>query len=671
MKTIAMFLLCATILIAQEEMKKQIQMPSIFSDNMVIQQETDAAVWGKAVEGTKIKISASWGSSAQAIADKDGNWITKINTPKFGGPYELKVEDGYSKIVFKNVMIGEVWLCSGQSNMEMPLAGWPPRDTIQNSSIEIKNADYPQIRLFTVTRAYAAEPQFDCLGKWSECNPQTIEQFSATAFFFGKKLHKELNVPIGLIHSSWGGTPVESWISKENLIKFEKYRDTYKRIEASKEQIVLLNNWLNKHTIINVNEKPESERWKNLNFNDEECSSINYDDAAWYDINLPQLWESTEIGAFDGVIWFRKKIEIPEKWINKNLVLELGPIDDMDITFVNGNKVGAYEATGYYQIDRVYEIPSDFVTGKSLSIAVRVLDNQGGGGLWGTKEKLSIGLKDGSEKINLAGIWKYLPVAEFVGGKLFVFGSENNEYKNRPPLDEKISDHTISALYNGMIAPLIPYNLRGAIWYQGESNTGNPEEYKTLFPLMIDNWRRDFGNEFSFYFTQIAPYNYGADTKSQFLREAQLLSLSVPKTGMIVTMDIGNPENIHPSNKKDVGDRLAFWALAKDYGKKVDYSGPIYKSMKVEDGKAILTFDYDEGLSINTREGKNNFKVAGSDMVFYDADVEVKGDKLIVSSDKIKEPFSVRYCWSNTEEGTLFNKAGLPASSFRTDNLKE
>jgi sialate O-acetylesterase len=242
-------------------------------------------------------------------------------------------------------MIGEVWLCSGQSNMEMPLAGWPPRDTIQNSSIEIKNADYPQIRLFTVTRAYAAEPQFDCLGKWSECNPQTIEQFSATAFFFGKKLHKELNVPIGLIHSSWGGTPVESWISKENLIKFEKYRDTYKRIEASKEQIVLLNNWLNKHTIINVNEKPESERWKNLNFNDEECSSINYDDAAWYDINLPQLWESTEIGAFDGVIWFRKKIEIPEKWINKNLVLELGPIDDMDITFVNGNKVGAYEAT--------------------------------------------------------------------------------------------------------------------------------------------------------------------------------------------------------------------------------------------------------------------------------------------------------------------------------------
>jgi sialate O-acetylesterase len=326
---------------------------------------------------------------------------------------------------------------------------------------------------------------------------------------------------------------------------------------------------------------------------------------------------------------------------------------------------------GYYQIDRVYEIPSDFVTGKSLSIAVRVLDNQGGGGLWGTKEKLSIGLKDGSEKINLAGIWKYLPVAEFVGGKLFVFGSENNEYKNRPPLDEKISDHTISALYNGMIAPLIPYNLRGAIWYQGESNTGNPEEYKTLFPLMIENWRRDFGNEFSFYFTQIAPYNYGADTKSQFLREAQLLSLSVPKTGMIVTMDIGNPENIHPSNKKDVGDRLAFWALAKDYGKKVDYSGPIYKSMKVEDGKAILTFDYDEGLSINTREGKNNFKVAGSDMVFYDADVEVKGDKLIVSSDKIKEPFSVRYCWSNTEEGTLFNKAGLPASSFRTDNLKE
>ncbi len=671
MKTLMMFLFALTILTAQEKNNNQIKMPAIFSDNMVLQQKIDAAVWGKAAPDSKIKVTASWGKSAEAVVDLNGDWITKIKTPEYGGPYELQIEDGNSKLVFKNILIGEVWLGSGQSNMEMPLAGWPPRDTIQGSAGEIKNAKLPEIRLFTVTRAYAAEPQFDCVGKWLECTPATVEQFSATAFFFGKKLYNDLKIPIGLIHSSWGGTPVESWISKENLGQFEKYIDTYKRIEASKEQIISLNRWLKVHPIINVNEKPETEKWKNLDFNDAECSTVNYDDASWYEMNLPQLWEGTEIGAFDGVIWFRKNIEIPENWVNRNLVLELGPIDDMDITFVNGKKVGSYEAAGFYSVDRIYNVPAELVTGKNLSIAIRVLDNQGGGGLWGKKEKFYIRLNDSQEKISLAGSWKYLPVAEFVGGKLFVFGAKDNEYKNRPPLDEKISDHTISALYNGMIAPLIPYNIKGAIWYQGESNTGNPEEYKVLFPLMIKNWRDDFKNNFSFYFTQIAPYNYGEETKSQLLREAQLQSMSVPNTGMIVTMDIGNPGNIHPANKKDVGERLALWALAKDYNKKVDYSGPIYKSIKIEDGKAILDFEFSEGLKINLLNGKNNFTIAGSDKVFYEATVEVRNDKLIISSPEVKKPTAVRYCWSNMEEGTFFNKAGLPASSFRTDSWEE
>ncbi len=671
MKTLMMILFALTILTAQEEKNYQIKMPAIFSDDMVLQQKTDAAIWGKAAPDSKIKVTASWGKSAEAVTDINGNWIAKIKTPEYGGPYELQIEDENSRLIFKNIFVGEVWLGSGQSNMEMPLAGWPPRDTIQGSANEIKNANFPNIRLFTVTRAYAAEPQFDCVGKWLECNSSTVEQFSATAFFFGKKLYNDLKIPIGLIHSSWGGTPVESWISKENLVKLDKYKETYRKIESNKAQFEVLNTWLNKHEIINVNDKPEAEKWKDLDLKDEECSSADLNDESWPEMNLPQLWEGTEIGAFDGVIWFRKNIEIPESWVNRNLVLELGPIDDMDITFVNGKKIGSYETTGFYSTDRVYNVPAELVTGKNLSIAVRVLDNQGGGGLWGKQEKLLIRLNDSEEKISLAGTWKYLPVAEFVGGKLFVFGSKENEYNNRPPLDVKISDQTISALYNGMIAPLIPYSIKGVIWYQGEANTGNSEEYKMLFPLMISNWRNDFKNHFSFYFTQIAPYNYGEETKSQLLREAQFQSMSVPNSGMIVTMDIGNPGNIHPTNKKDVGERLALWALAKDYNKTVDYSGPIYKSIKIENGKAILDFEFSEGLAVNSINGKNNFIIAGDNKVFYEATVEIKNDKLIVSSSEVKEPAAVRYCWSNIEEGTLFNKAGLPASSFRTDSWDE
>jgi sialate O-acetylesterase len=668
MKKLLLLLVALSIVNAQEEMKSKLKMPAIFSNNMVLQQKTEAPVWGQSEPDTKIVVSASWGKKAETVADKNGSWKVKIPTPKYGGPFEMNVVGGNSKISFKNVMIGEVWICSGQSNMEMTLSGWPPKDTIQGSANAIKEANYSGMRFFTVTRFYATEPQTDCIGTWQECTPQTAAQFSATAFFFGRKLNQELNIPVGLINASWGGTPIESWISGKVLGQFEKYKDIFKKIEESKEQIVVLNKWLNTHEIINTTDKPEEERWKNLDFKDADCSLIDFDDSAWSEMKIPQNWENTEIGTFDGVIWFRKRIEIPENWINKNLVVELGPIDDMDATFVNGKKIGGYEGAGFWSTDRIYDIPAELVKDKNLLIAVRALDNQGGGGIYGVPEKLKIHPKDSEEKINLAGTWKYLPVAEYIGGKLFVFGAAGNEYKNRPPLSINISDHTISSLYNGMIAPLLPYSIKGAIWYQGEENTRNPGEYKNLMQLMIENWRHDWNiKDFPFYFTQIAPYDYGT-TKSELLREAQFQTLSVPKTGMAVTMDIGNPINIHPANKKDVGERLAIWALAKDFGKKIAYSGPLYKSIKIQKDKAVLSFEYSEGLSIKPRDGKNNFQIADEDKVFYDATVEVKGNKLIVSAPEVKVPAAVRYCWSNIQEGTLFNKAGLPSSSFRTDN---
>lgn len=667
MRILLLLLVLFSINYAQTEKHNQIIMPAIFSDNMVLQQKSFVPIWGKAKPNTKVKIETTWKQFAETKVNEDGNWVVKIKTPKAGGPYEMKIVLDDTSIVYKNVLIGEVWLCSGQSNMEMPLEGWPPRDTIFGSAQEIKNAENPNIRFFTVTRAISNKPEFNCEGTWVESNSETAARFSATAYFFGKKLYNELKVPIGLIHSSWGGTPVEAWTSKKYISQVDVYKQIVEQLDKSKDEISKLKEWLNTKPVIDVRMKEE--KWKGLDFQDSMCQNIDFNDSNWRQMTLPTNWERTELGNFDGVVWFRKKIEIPESWINKELILELGPIDDMDVTYVNGIKVGGYEAEGYWQIDRIYTISADLVKDKYLTIAVRVIDTQGGGGIWGAKEKMKIYPKDSNEIISLAGNWNYLPVAEYSGGKFYVFGALNEEFYNRPKLSVDLSSNTPSALYNAMIAPLIPYKIKGVIWYQGESNTGNPELYKTTFPLMIKNWREDWGQNFSFYYVQIAPYNYGEQTPSQKLREAQLKTLSVPKTGMAVTLDIGNPQNIHPGNKKDVGERLALWALAKDYNKKVVYSGPIYKSMKTVKDRIELTFDYvDGGLVIKERNGENNFLIAGEDKVFKKAQVKVVGKKLIVTNPEIKNPVAVRYCWDNTSEATLFNKAGLPASSFRTDN---
>ena len=648
----------------------KIEIPSIFSDNMVLQRNSTVSFWGKAEPEMKINIDAGWGETSSTTVKTDGTWLTKINTPDAGGPFEVKLQIGDSSITFKNVLIGEVWLCSGQSNMEMPLQGWPPNDPILNSEEEIKKADYPEIRLFTVSRAYSNEKEFNINGKWEVCSASTATGFSATAYFFGKKLYKELKVPIGLIHSSWGGTPVESWMSDKYLENVDEYKSVLNEIKNSGVEIQKYKEWLYTHSVININ-GPSDGRWENLEFNDQNCLTVDFDDSQWKEINLPTLWENTEVGNFDGVVWFRKEIEIPASWQDKNLVIELGPIDDMDRTFINGILIGAHEKEGFWNTNRIYQIPKEAIKSKDILIAIRVVDNQGGGGLFGTKEQLKIYPADVNESISLSGNWKYLPVAEYIGQKFFTFGVDNREYYSKPVVKINLSASTPTTLYNAMINPLIPYLIKGVIWYQGEANTGNPELYSTLFPLMIKNWRDDWKNDFSFYYVQIAPFDYGENTHSEKLRESQLKTLSVSNTGMVVTMDIGNPKSIHPSNKIDVGERLARWALAKDYNKEVPYSGPLYKSMKVDHDKIILSFDYADGLILKELNGENNFMIAGDDKKFVQATIKVEGNNLTVYNSEIKNPAAVRYVWDNISEGTLFNKAGLPASSFRTDNWDE
>lgn len=653
--------------------KQFVEMPAIFSDNMVLQQKTKAPFWGKALPGSPVIIKASWGKSAKTKVGEDSLWSAKIETPKAGGPYQIKINIGDSSITFSNVLIGEVWLCSGQSNMEMPMQGWPPRDTIFGAPKEIAGGNSYNIHFFNVERAYADKPAFTCIGKWMVSSPEAVAKFSATGYFFGKRLADELKIPIGLIQSTWGGTAVESWMSKKYLGYVDEYKEIANKIENSGAERKKLYAWLEKFPIIDMNGKNDSTKWEDLSFNDADCGNQKFDDSKWKRADLPGLWEESEVGNFDGTIWFRKNIEIPKSWLDKELVVELGPIDDMDRTFINGKLIGVHEKGDSWDKERVYIVPKEIVNDTILTFAIRVVDNQGGGGLYGDGEKINIHLKEGNEKISLSGEWKYFAVAEYRHGKFYVFGSQGESVNPRPSVAFDLSASTPTALYNAMIAPLVPYSIKGAIWYQGESNAWKPDLYQTLFSKMIEGWRADWqeGN-FPFYFAQIAPYNYGGKIESQRLREQQLFSLSVPNTGMAVTLDIGTPENVHPGNKKDVGNRLAVWALAKDYKKKISYSGPIFKSYNVSANKIVLSFDNaDGGLVIKDDKGGTNFIIAGEDSVFKYANVKVEGKKLLLSNPEIAKPIAARYAWSNTPKGTLFNKKNLPASSFRTDNWKK
>jgi sialate O-acetylesterase len=461
-------------------------------------------------------------------------------------------------------------------------------------------------------------------------------------------------------------------MSHDRLKSFAEFSEPLKKLDQSRENFLSLTQWITQHPSVVLREQDPLHKWNGLVFGDESCSARDYNDSSWQSMKLPTLWEQAALGEFDGAVWFRKQVTIPSAWIGKDVVLQLGPIDDMDETYVNGKKIGQYMERGFYNVNRIYKIDKSIVKDSLLQIAVRVIDYGGGGGIWGNGIKMIVYQDTSSNGISIDGDWKYLPVAEYRTNTFYVFGAVGNDFAQRPkhPLD--FSPNTPTALYNAMINPLVPFAIKGVIWYQGENNVPNPSVYYKLFPAMIADWRNVFSSgEFPFYFVQIAPYDYGTQ-QSQYIREAQLQTLSVKNTGMAATMDIGNPKNIHPTNKEEVGKRLAAWALAKTYGKKMAYSGPLYKSMKPVKGKMVLSFDYaTKGLVLKARNGNYNFSIAGEDRIFKSANVTVVGTQLIVSNPDIQKPIAVRYAWSNTEEGTLFNQEGLPAPSFRTDDWQK
>ncbi len=618
----------------------EIKLPALFTDNMVLQQQSSDPVWGWANPGAEITVTGSWNQkTVKTKASKDGSWMVEVNTPEAGGPYTLTIR-GEETIILKNVLIGEVWICSGQSNMEMPVKGWVGAP-ILHAAEEIEKADYPKIRLFKVARKVAFTPQEDCKGYWSLCSPETVENFSATAYFFGQQLYKKLDIPIGLIETCWGGTVAEAWTSRDALEKFGGFEKELAKVDSVKQHIKTLQ----------TKQKNYVKEWQNYKDSIvEKYKEPDFDASKWEDMKLPTSWEQAGYPGLDGNIWYRKIIEVPQSWIGKDLTLSLGPIDDNDITWFNGHKIGS---TKGWQAGRNYTIPGELVKAGQNVIAVRVTDIHANGGIYGNAKLLRLYPSDASPStgVSLAGNWKF---------KVALVKHNMSSLKN---------PNIPSVLFNGMIHPLIPFGIRGAIWYQGEANVGRAEQYAKLFPTMIKNWRQKWGEgKFPFYYAQIAPYPYGSTGMlSAALRDAQRKTLSVPHTGMVVTLDIGDTTNIHPANKEEVGRRFSLWALNKIYGrKKMIFSGPLYRNMEIKGNQAVISFHHVAGGLTSKNKDLVYFEIAGENSEFVPAEARIKGNHVIVESSKIKHPTAVRFAWRDKAVPHLFNTAGLPASSFST-----
>ncbi len=653
--------------------KNELELPAVFSDNMVLQQNTEVAIWGNAAPGTEVKVTCGWGTSSSTTAKQDSTWILNISTTEAGGPYELAISSPDSTIQLNNVMLGEVWLASGQSNMEMPLEGWPPQDTIQNAEEVIAEANHPKIRMFTVTRNMSSQPLNEVSGSWEVSTPETAGNFSATAMFFAKKLNTELDVPVGIIHSSWGGTPIEAWISNERLSEDKDFENITSKLQKLIPQEKAYNKWLQNQKSISIKSSDENpEPFKGLDIFNDYGSSPETDTENWATMDIPGNIEQSDVGQFDGALWFRKTVNIPEEWEGKKLTISLGPIDDMDATYFNGEKIGGTEVTGMWQKKRFYTVPANLVKSGEAVLAVKVIDHQGGGGIHGRKEDLKIYPENQESKaINISGEWKYKVVAEIKGDQMYLFNPEEHAFESRPERYMVLSAGTPTVLYNAMIAPFKPFTIKGTIWYQGEANVGRAAQYQRLMKLLIKDWRNRFNNpEMPFYFVQLAPWHYNnpEGISSAKLREAQRRSLDIPNTGMAVTLDIGSLETIHPANKKDVGKRLALWALANDYGKDVVYSGPLPAETKTENNQFVIRFNHTDGGLVLKDNVPGQFEIAGKKGTYYPAKVEIKDSTLRLSSSKVVKPVNARYAYKNAAEASLFNEAGLPAPSFSTED---
>ncbi|WP_461151415.1 sialate O-acetylesterase [Spirosoma pulveris] len=619
-----------------------VRLPNVFGSHMVLQRRKPVPVWGWADAGEKVTVTLA-NQTRATKAGKDGKWRVALDPMEAGGPYQLLVKGKKNIVTFDDVLAGEVWICSGQSNMEWPLAA------AANAKTEIPLANYPNIRQLLVKKDLSLTPKENIEGSWSVCTPATAPQFTAVGYFFAKQLQKELNVPIGLINTSWGGTHSETWTSREAMNQHDELKVVAAKLPATDEEVIksgaARTQALLKTQQGGLPTATEEQTWASATFNDSD----------WKAMNMPGDWEWGGLPTLDGVVWFRQEIMVPEGSKLQKVTLHMDSVDDNDSTFVNGQLVGSTKGRGA----RAYVLPEGLLKPGRNVVAVRVTDTGGSGGLMGEPQKLN--LSGDGLLIPLAGKWKYRVANVFA-----------SSYKPGP-------NTYATQLFNAMLNPLIPYAVQGAIWYQGESNAGRAYQYRKTFPLMIQDWRQHWGYDFPFLFVQLASYN-AANGDSRHgsnwaeLREAQTMTLQLPNTGMAVTSDIGERSDIHPRNKLDVGNRLAAEAMRVVYAKEGDASrGPMFEKMSIDSNRAILSFrSVGSGLVAKDKYGYlKGFEVAGADRKFYYAKAEIQGNSVVVHADSVAAPVAVRYGWADDNgDVNLYNQENFPAVPFRTDTWK-
>jgi sialate O-acetylesterase len=624
----------------------QVKLPALIRDSMILQRDAKIKIWGWASTGEKIVVGFNK-KRYTTTTPNDGKWMITLSPTKAGGPYTMTI-DARNHITLNNILVGDVWFCSGQSNMVHQMELHKER-----YAAEIEQANNPQIRHFFIpTLTNLQRPHNDLpTSYWKSANPQDVRQFSAVAYFFAKKIYEKYRVPIGLINASVGGTPIEAWISEEGLKEFPGVITT---IQKNKDTAYI--NSLNRRAFTGSAARPQRQQDKGLT-GTKPWFDTSYIPKGWLTIDIPGYWEDQGIKDLDGAVWYRREVNIPASMTGIPAKVAMGRIVDADFLYVNGKLAGN---TTYQYPQRRYVLPAGLLkTGKNI-LVIRVINNFGKGGFVPDKPYY---LTTGRDTIDLKGTWQYKV------GEVFTpqrgFGGGGISQQNQP-----------TALFNAMASPITNYTIKGFLWYQGESNTGRAEEYSKLLPALIRDWRTQWSQgNIPFLYVQLPNFmeaNY-LPSESQWaaLRESQSKALSLPNTGMAVAIDLGEWNDIHPDNKKDVGERLALVAEKVAYGdERLVYSGPLYQSSKIEGNKIIITFsNTGSELVANDGEELSHFAIAGSDKKWVWAKAKIEGATVVVWNDDVSNPMYVRYAWADNPDGAnLYNKEGLPASPFRTDN---
>ncbi len=649
-----------------------VTLPRIFSDHAVLLRSESVPVWGKGSPGEAVTVTVDK-ATAQAVVGPDGKWKAVLNLKDAGaGPYDLVVQ-GKNTLTVRDVLVGEVWLCSGQSNMDFPLGAFPVAKT------EVPVSANPNLRQFLVKRQPSGEPLDDVDGEWMTAGPATAGRFSAVAYFFGKQLQKDLGGPVGLVNSALGGTMIEAWMSDDALAAdpvlkagaekaqndrraFDRYAELYKA-------------WQKKYG-----------REDRKQGDPAAYAGADVDTSDWKPVTLPGLFADAGLPR-SGAIWVRRKVPAPSQpdiFAKKGIDMFLDNIRDSNEVYWNGRKIGS---TGVDSVVHRYGVKGDLVNEGDNVLALRIFSACESGGVAPGGQRFQ------GNHVPFKGEWLAKVEYEFPP----LDAAAMAEFPQRPPTPID-AQNVAGYMYNAMISPLIPYAIRGVIWYQGEGNWNRGFQYRSAFPALISDWRAKWGRgDLPFYYCQIA--NLGAHSKqpektSMFaeVREAQSMALSLPNTGQAVLIDIGEEEDIHPADKMSVGDRLARIALARTYGREIEYSGPVFDSMAIEGDKAIIHFKH-AGSGLVARpmpetyapSSKNprmvplvrnspqseleGFAICGENQKWEWADAKIDGDTVVVSSAAVPKPVAVRYAWAQNPFCNLYNAAGLPANPFRTDDF--